>query len=49
LMRSFMASHRLMNQTHETITISQHHECCVKTHYSKCDDNKKKKIYYDGV
>jgi hypothetical protein len=44
LMRSFMASHMSMNQTHETITISQHHERCVTTHYSKSDDSKKKFI-----
>jgi hypothetical protein len=30
--------------THEIITISQHHECCVTTHCSKSDDNKKKII-----
>jgi hypothetical protein len=28
LMRSFMMAHRLANPTHETIKISQHHECC---------------------
>jgi hypothetical protein len=30
--------------THETITISQHHECCVTTHCNKSDDAKKKKF-----
>jgi hypothetical protein len=27
--------------THETIIISQHHECCVTTHCNKSDDTKK--------
>jgi hypothetical protein len=39
-----MVSHMTMKQTHETITISQHHKCCVTTHYSKSDDSKKKKF-----
>jgi hypothetical protein len=30
--------------THETITISQHHECCVTTHCNKSDVDIKKKI-----
>jgi hypothetical protein len=30
--------------THETITISQRHECRVITHCNKSDDNKKKKF-----
>jgi hypothetical protein len=30
--------------THKTITISQHHECCVTTHCNESDDNKKKNL-----
>jgi hypothetical protein len=29
---------------HATITISQHHECCVTTHCNKSYDNKKKNL-----
>jgi hypothetical protein len=43
-MRSFIASHRLMNQTRETITISQHHECCATTTTTRAMIIKKKFI-----
>jgi hypothetical protein len=35
--------------THETITISQQHECCATTHCNKSDHNKKKKFTDDDV
>jgi hypothetical protein len=40
---------QVSESTHETMSISQHHECYVTTHCSKSDEIIKKKFTDDDV